>query len=308
MIHKRADERTWLPLLAAAATGIFVGSTIVATRFVIAQTTPATLAFLRYAIGFCCLLPVTLLTNRRWFASRDLLPIALLGITQFGILIALLNYGAQYIPAARSALIFATMPLMTMILGAVLGHEEMTLAKTVGVLASIFGVALALGGALRLGSTPQELWGAGAVLLGTLSGAVCSILYRPYLQRYPTLLVSTFAMAASVLFLALLAAGEGLFQQPLYFTSGGWLAVGFIGVSSGIGYYLWLWALNHAATTRVTIFLALSPVTATGLGALLLHESVSTTFGLGVACVVGGLWLAHRQPVQHTQPATHVIE
>jgi hypothetical protein len=47
----------FLPMAAAAATGIFVGSTIVATRFVIDQTSPALLALLRYAIGSCCLLP-----------------------------------------------------------------------------------------------------------------------------------------------------------------------------------------------------------------------------------------------------------
>ena len=43
-------------VVAAAATGVQVGSAIVATRFVIDQTDPVTLAFLRYLIGFCLLL------------------------------------------------------------------------------------------------------------------------------------------------------------------------------------------------------------------------------------------------------------
>ncbi len=85
---------------ATAATGIFVGSTIVATRFV---------------IGFCCLLPPALLARRVPFARRDLLALALLGITQFGILIVLLNYALQTIPSARAALLFATMPLITLL-------------------------------------------------------------------------------------------------------------------------------------------------------------------------------------------------
>src|SRR5258708_30718839 len=45
------------PTAASAATGVQVGAAIVATRFVIGQTSPASLALLRYAIGFCCLLP-----------------------------------------------------------------------------------------------------------------------------------------------------------------------------------------------------------------------------------------------------------
>ncbi len=94
-----AARRTrYLAVAAATATGIFVGSTIVATRFVIGQTTPGALAFLRYTIGFCCLLPPALLAGWPRFARRDLLPLALLGITQFGILVFLplaMGIGAQ---------------------------------------------------------------------------------------------------------------------------------------------------------------------------------------------------------------------
>ena len=74
------------------------------------------------------------------------------------------------------------------------------------------------------------------------------------------------------------------------------MAVGFIGVSSGIGYYLWLWALNHTTPTKVTVFLALSPVTATVLGGVFLAEKISPPFLWGLVCVALGLWLSHRQP------------
>jgi drug/metabolite transporter (DMT)-like permease len=286
----------FLPAAAAAATGILVGSAMVATRFVIHQTAPASLALLRYSIGFCCLLPPVLLSRRVRFERRDLLPIGLLGITQFGILIALLNYALQFIPSARAALIFATMPLLTMMLGTVLRYERLTIAKTLGVLLTIVGVGLALGEkALQRGGMTHEWVGELAVFASALSGAICSVLYRPYLQKYPTLPVSAFAMLASVGFLAVLAAGEGFFSSLPRFTVDGWLAVIFIGVSSGVGYYLWLWALNHTTPTKVTVFLALSPITAAGLGALLLEETITMMSFLGLACVVLGLWFAHRK-------------
>jgi drug/metabolite transporter (DMT)-like permease len=285
-----------LPPVAAAATGILVGAAMVATRFVIDQTAPASLAFLRYLIGFCCLLPPVLLSEHVRFERRDLLPIGLLGITQFGILIALLNYALQFIPSARAALIFATMPLLTMMLATALGRERLTLVKTLGVLVTIVGVAFALGEkAVERGGAADEWVGELAVFASGLSGAICSVLYRPYLRKYPTLPVSAFAMLASVGFLAVLAAGEGFFASWPRFTAGGWLAVVFIGISSGVGYYLWLWALNHTTPTKVTVFLALSPITAAGLGALLLAERISTMSLLGLACVALGLWLAHRQ-------------
>src|SRR5262249_7142133 len=101
-------------VMAAAATGVQVGATIVATRIVVDQSGPASLALLRYVIGFGCLLPFVLRSGKvPRFVGRDVLPIGLLGITQFGILIALLNYGLRFIPAGRGALIFATFPLLT---------------------------------------------------------------------------------------------------------------------------------------------------------------------------------------------------
>jgi len=284
----------YLPAIAAAVTSTQVGSAMVATRFVVDQTGPISLALLRYLIGFACLLPLALLARpRARFERCDLLPLALLGVIQFGVLIALLNYGLRFIPSARAALIFATVPLLTMVIAAALGHERLGAAKTLGVLLTIAGVGLALGEkAVRRGGGPNEWIGELAVLASALCGAACSVLYRPYLRKYPTLRVSAFAMLASVVFLALLAAGEGFFDALPRFTAGGWAAVVFIGIGSGVGYYLWLWALAHAAATEVTVFLALSPVTATWLGAWFLAEEVSTMSLLGLAGVLLGLWLA----------------
>jgi drug/metabolite transporter (DMT)-like permease len=271
----RPDPHSLWLVAAAAATGILVGAAMVATRFVIGQTAPASLAFLRYLIGCCCLLPPLLLSDGLRFARRDLVPIGLLGITQFGILIALLNYGLQYIPSARAALIFATVPLLTMLLATFLGHEQLTVAKQ--------------GGATR------QWIGELAVLASALCGAVCSVLYRPYLRKYPPVAISTLAMLSSVGFLAVLAAGEGFFDAWPGFTRGGWLAVLFIGASSGIGYYLWLWALKHTTPTKVTVFLALGPITAALLGGVFLEERITAMSWVGVAGVALGLWLAHRE-------------
>lgn len=283
-------------VLAAALTGVQVGASMVATRFVIEQTAPASLALLRYAIGFVCLLPAVLLAGPRpRFAGRDVLPIALLGIAQFGVLVMLLNYALRFVPSARAALIFATFPLLTMLVAAAAGAERLTLPKAAGVLLTLGGVACALGERALERGTGGRVWiGELSVLLSALVGAVCSVLYRPYLRTYRALPVSAFAMLASVIALAVPAAREGFFAAAPRFTAWGWLAVLLIGVGSGGGYYLWLWALEHAAPTHVTVFLALSPITATILGGALLGEPISAVAVLGVGLVTAGLWLATR--------------
>lgn len=287
-----------LPTLAAASVGVQVGAAIVATRFVVHDTGPISLALLRYVVGFLCLLPFVLLAGKRArIALRDVLPIALLGTIQFGGVVAALNYGMQFIPAGRAALIFSTFPLITMLLAAALGHERLTLAKSAGVLLTIAGVGLALGDrALERGIADSAWIGELAVFFSAFCGALCSVLYRPYLRRYPALPVGALAMLGSVAALALLATTEGFYGVFPRFTGEGWTAVIFIGVSSGVFFYLWLWALERTTATKVTVFLALSPITAAALGALLLGEPLTLLLMLGLACVVIGLWLAHWRP------------
>ncbi len=279
--------------LAAAFVGIQVGAAMVATRFVIDQTQPGSLALLRYSIGALCLLPPLLASARVALAWHDLLPLSLLGITQFGIVVALLNYALQSIPSARAALVFASLPLQAMVISAILGCERLTVAKSAGVLLTIAGVGFVLGEGAFHGGNSQGWIGEIAVFASALAAAACSVLYRPYLQRYPALQVSSFAMLASVVFLAFLSASEGFFNALPRFTLDGWFAVLFIGVGSGIGYYLWLWALNHASPTRVTIFLSLSPIAAAGLGSLFLGEKITVALLIGILCVLLGLAVAH---------------
>lgn len=284
-----------LTLLAAAGVGVQVGAAMVATRFVVDQLEPASLAMLRYAIGFLCLAP--LLRGKAWlhFRPADMLPIAALGILQFGALIALINFGLKHISAGRAALIFTCFPLLTMLIAAALGQERLTWRKSLGVAFTVLGVALALGEKLLEGGRGQELLGGMAVLAAAFCGALCSVLFRPYLARYAVLHVSAFSMLASVFALALGAAYEGFFAAlPPPVTSAGWLAVLFIGLSSGAGYYLWLWSLSRADATKVTVFLSLSPLTATLLGATLLEETLTPWLLAGLLAVMFGLWLATR--------------
>jgi drug/metabolite transporter (DMT)-like permease len=283
-------NRPALAILAAAATGVQVGAAITATRFVADAISPASLAFLRYAIGVACLVPVVAMAPRVRFARVDVLPIALLGIGQFGILIALLNYGLKTVPAGRGALIFASFPLLTLVFAALVGHERVTLAKLVGILLTLVGVAFALGDKI-FGSA--ELIGELAILAAAATGAICSVLYRPYLRRYPTLPISAFAMAAAAAALFVPAAFGDLFAAPAQLSAAAWGAIVFIGLSSGSFYVVWLWALKNAPATRVTVFLSLSPITAIVLGVALLGEPVTAGMIAGVACVAAGLWVAN---------------
>ena len=277
---------------------MLVGAGIAFSRLALAEVPPLTLAMLRYAIGFACLAPFAWRARCTWHAQpalhgrgRDLAGIAGLGIVQFGILIALLNLGLQRIGSAEAALVFSLFPLLTMLFSAALGRERITPMLVAGVLVTIAGVALSL--VPQLGSTHSAA-GVLAVFGAALLGAVCSVLYRPYLRSYPTVPVSATAMLASVLFLGVASLPEHWPTRISGFSATAWSAIAFVGVSSGIGYFLWLYALKHEAPTRVTVFLALNPPTAALAGWLLLGEPVHPLVYAALVLVAAGLWLATR--------------
>lgn len=284
-----------LAMAAAAMASLLMGAGIVATRFVIDQTEPVSLAFFRYLIGFLCIVPLVIASARVKFDRGDVVPIGLLGVIQFAVVVVLLNFALQYIPAARAALIFATMPLLTMFLSAALGRERLTIPKTAGVILTIVGVGFVLGERAALENETTAGWmGELAAFASALSGALFNVLARRYLAKYPTLHVSAIAMFAAIVVLGAVAIARGSIDGIPHFTPPGWLAVLFIGLSSGLGFYLWMWALGRISPTRVTVFLALSPITATILGAALLGESLSLLMWTGMICAGLGLWLAQR--------------
>lgn len=284
------------PFWAAAATGVQVGAAMVVTRYVVDVAGPASLGFLRYLIALLCLLPALLIQPWRPIALRDLVPIGLLGLGQFALLIVLLNYSLLHIPAARASLLFSTFPLMTMLLSALLGRERFTFGKVGGALLAFTGVAIALAGAAVV-ADPQR----GSPWLGTLAalgaalcGAVCSISYAPYVARYSSLHVTFFAMLVAVAALAALASDEGFFNASRDFTIGEGAAIVFIGLSSGVGFFLWVYALGNAPATLVTMFLSLSPVVAALGGTTMLGDPLPVATLLGLGCVVAGLSWALR--------------
>jgi drug/metabolite transporter (DMT)-like permease len=285
-----------LALAAAALAGIQVGACIAGSRWLMSDIGPLSLTLLRYAIALATLVPLLAAVGgaRQALArltAADAIRVALLGIVQFGLLIALLNFGLKHVDAGLGALLFATFPLMTLVIATAAGHERFDAPLAAGVLLTIVGVGLALGVHPPAIGGGSFVLGAACVLVAALCGAVCSVLYRPLLQRHATLPLGTLAMAAAVATLAPAAAAEGLFTQARALLPAQWAVVIAIGLSSGVAYWIWLWVLKHTAPTKATTFLALSPVTAAWIGALALGEPISAGLVGGVVCILLGLVL-----------------
>ena len=279
-----------LALLAAALCGVQIGITLVASEVIVADVGPGRLGFLRYAIAVAVLLPLALMSKAPRIARRDLLPVALLGIGQFGVLIALLYAALLYTSSPRAALVFSSLPLMTLGVSHLMGKASPGFAGVMAILSTLAGIACLLGLDAWAGRiTATDLIGLLLAALATLTGAVCSVFYRPYLERYGIIRTSALAMAASLPPLALLGLVEPAALPVADWSSVIIALIIFVGLSSGLGYLAWLYALSKADATRMTAFLSLSPVTAALVSVTVLNEPVTPGLVVGIALVGLGL-------------------
>lgn len=239
---------------------------------------------------------------------RDLLAISALGVLFFGLFPWSFSAALVHLPSSRVATIIATTPLVTLVLSHMRGVERITMTMALGQLVALAGLYFALGSASTLPTSGQGsaaatagnsmVLGVALTFFAVLCGALYNVLSRPYLKRYPPLHVSAISMAAGTLALALPAGLRGVFAHAPHFTGTGWAAVLFLGTFGGaVGFALWIWALQRSTPSRVAVFLALNPVTATLLGALLLGEFITWRFVFGLACVIASISLANRRPL-----------
>ncbi len=272
---------------------MLTGASIVATRYVVDQTDPVTLAFLRYLIAVACLLPVTIWLLRYHRPSpRDLLALAVLGLAFFGLFPWLFTLSLQYTTAARGALALATAPLMALGIATVLRMEPFGVVKLAAVLTAIIGVAIALSGDPKaLEAVGPDYWIGDLIMLGAAAiAASYSVGAKPLLARHPALMVTCLSMIAGAVGLAV-PAGVIAVQSGLpSFDTGGLIAVLFLGIGGGVLQFgLWVWAVGRLTPTQASLFLTLTPVTAIVLGVVVLGELFTAALLIGLLPVVAGL-------------------
>lgn len=285
--------------LAATVACICFGASVVVTRYVVPQTTPLVLAFLRYTLATITMVFVLRRGVFTPMPTRDRVTIALLGVLFFGLFPWSFSASLTHLPAATVALVVATNPLVTMALSALRGTERLTTRMVVGQVLAFAGIAVALprvpAGAAGAAS---DMWiGYAEVAITVACGAIYNVWSRPMFLRYPSAVVTGHAMAAGTLALAPLAFAQGIAEHTTTLTTTGWTAVLFLGTLGGaVGFGLWGFALRRSTPARVAVFMALNPITAIALGVVLLGEPLTMRLLLSLVAVLAGIQLATRAP------------
>lgn len=227
------------------------------------------------------LLPVR--GERMWFAT--------IGILQAGLFMALTNFGLQFVPPGRAAVLAYTMQMWALPLGILLLGERPSLRKLLGALVTFVGVLAFFNPALIDWSDHKALFGYGLVIAASFSWALGATLFRRRVWRTPFWTQTFWQLAVSMVFVAPLPILAGAFPggdaRPIHWSPTlliilvyNWVA------ATGLGYWLWGRALVAMPASQAGQFVTLVPVTALALSVALTGEPL--TLGvLGSAALIG---------------------
>jgi drug/metabolite transporter (DMT)-like permease len=280
----------------AAVAAVLFGASVVAVRIAVRDVPPFSLAVLRFGQGglllAACLLAVAPgLLRVGW---RRLRVFALLGVTLFALFPLTFNIGLQYTEASRGAVMLATMPIWSALLGRIAG-ERLAGRQVVGVLLSVLGIGLAFVEPGRaLGGDARSLIGDVLLLLTGLLGAVYGLIAKRVLAVDHPATITTYAMLIGTVLLLPAALVEGMVPAIGRLDGGTLGLVVFLGVAGGAAaFLLWTWALSRLTPTQVAVYVNLNPIVAALLAVVILDERPSGLFLVGFVGVVAGVLLVN---------------
>jgi drug/metabolite transporter (DMT)-like permease len=274
------------------SSGYVVGS--VATRSI----APLTVTLWRFVISAVVLTGIAVYRHEVWPTRlRDLAFAAVTGVVAFTVQFTALYRGlAEGMPAATTALIACSAPLVVGVAGAALGWDTLGARQWLGVLLGVLGVVVTLSD--RLGRPPSAtalVWT--LVGLGGLAGG--SLLQGRLLGRGGPTALTAVQVAAGAVATAFWAPFDGSLRIPetaSALASFGWLAL----VAGVVGPLLLLALIGRHGPTRGTSLLFLVPSFTAFFGWLLLGEQVGVVALLGLAVAGLGLWLGRRTSASGT--------
>lgn len=274
--------RQLLPLIGALfALYIIWGSTYFAIRIGVESWPPLMMAGVRFFSAGLLLLAFLLLTGHRLPSLRPLLNAALIGVLLLAVGNGMVTVAEhQHVPSGIAAVVVATVPLFTLCFSHFFGIATRKLEW--------FGIAIGLSGIVLLnsgGNLSGNPWGAGMILLGSLSWAFGSVLGSRIELPSGMMAGAVEMLAAGVVLLAASGlAGERLTAMP---TLSGLMAVSYLAIfGSIIAINAYMFLIRNTSPAVATSYAYVNPVVAVLLGTGFAGESLSPVEWLALGIII----------------------
>jgi len=259
-------------------------------KIAIGELTPASLVFLRTAIGASLLLPVA--AARGWLAP--LVPywrwVLVYTIVEVSLPWFLLADGERRLSSSLTGLMIAAVPLIAAVLQLLTrGDDRLDRRRVLGLLVGMFGVAVLVG----LNVSFKDLGAVGEVGLVALGYATWPIIIARRLSSLPAVGV----VAASLVLTALFYAPLALPQLPRAMPSGKVLLSVLIlaVVCTALAFLIFFALIGEVGPVRATVITYFNPAVALLLGVVVLREPFTLGAVVGFSLILVGSVLATRR-------------
>lgn len=297
---KTTTSHTLVYLKLAAVTMIW-GGTFVAGRFLADSLSPLFAASLRFLLASAALLLFLLLARIPLIrpSPQQWLQLALLGF--FGIFFYNLCffYGLHYINASRASLIVALNPAVIGLASWLLFKERLSRAKVVGI-----GICIAGASVVIASRNPQLLtgnadaWIGDMLIFGCVVGwGIYSLFSKALNHSLGPVQTVTYSILLGTAMLWMTSAVRGELNVSALMSLGPqqWLGLMYLGVlGSALAYIGYYDGIRQIGATRSGVFIALNPLTAVLLGAVLLGEPLTLAMCLGGVLILAGIFLCNK--------------
>ena len=289
-----------LAYLEAVFAVVIWGGTFIATKIALQEVSPATIVWVRFAIGVVILGAAML--ARKQFAipeGSDLAYLALLGFLGVTFHQWLQATGLQTAQATTTAWIVATTPVFIALLGWLVLKEKFGPLRILGIALAAFGVLLIVskGDLASLASGHFGTTGDFLIFISAINWAIYTILARRELGRHPAARMIFFVMLFGWLFTTvwIFGFGPGLSELP-HISVQGWAAILMLGIfGSGLAYIAYNDALQALPASQLGVFLNIEPLVTTLLAAVMIGEAITLLTLVGGAVIILGVWLVNRK-------------
>jgi drug/metabolite transporter (DMT)-like permease len=289
-----------LAYLEAIFAVVIWGGTFIATKIALQEASPATIVWIRFAIGVL-ILGATVLARKQFAIPErsDLMYLALLGFIGVTFHQWLQATGLQTAQATTTAWIVATTPVFIALLGWLVLKEKFGLTRILGIALAALGVLLIVskGNLASLASGHFGTPGDFLIFISAINWAVYTVLSRRELGRHPAARMMFFVMLFGWLFATvwLFGFGPGLSELPRI-NAQGWTAILILGVfGSGLAYIAYYDALQSLPASQLGAFLNIEPLVTTLLAAVMIGEAITLITLIGGAVIIFGVWLVNRK-------------
>jgi drug/metabolite transporter (DMT)-like permease len=288
-------------ILAFFAIYVIWGSTFLAIRTAVLLVPPWFCAGVRFFVAGTLLFVFALFRGARWPSLREWRSLGIVGMLMFSITYGALFWGQQFVPSGITAVLEATLPLMTVLLEVVLRQQRFRWRVLLAVVVGFCGVAITTPIVMLFnGGGHSSSGGFGVVpclviLGGSASWSLGSVLTRSLpLPKSRLVTAGAEMMLGGVTLLMLSLASGELRPFPAIPPKAAFALVYLIVAGSLVGYTAFVWLLARMPASRVASHAFVNPVVALALGYFVASEEITLRTLLGAALVVGSVVLTLR--------------